>query len=85
MEHLNKFGARLGPLGQLARCFVVRPVAQDHAWQCPQNGFCVIGPYPKAQAHMGQLELHVQGRIAGDDTAHEHVTAATGVLGQGMN
>ena len=34
---------------------------------------------------MGQLELHVQGRIAGDDTAHEHVTAATGVLGQGMN
>ena len=33
---------------------------------------------------MGELDAHVQRRVAGDDAAHQHVAAAAGVFGQGL-
>ena len=67
---------------QLACRLVLRVVAQRHAGQRTQHGFCIIGANANAQTHVRELDAHVQRLVHGGDTAHEHITAAAGVLGQ---
>ena len=85
MQHLDELGLLRAPQRQFPRRSVVGPVTQRHAGQRTQHGLHVIGAHPDAEAHVAELEFQVQCLIARDHAAHQHIAAATGVLGEGMH
>ena len=85
MQHLDHGRLLLQPARQLARGAVLCVVAQRDAGQGAQHGLGVVAAHAQAQAHMGQLDAHVQRLVARDDAAHEHIAAAAGVLGERMD
>ena len=82
VQHLDHFRPTLHPARQGAGTRVVGPVTQVNAGQGAQHGFGVVGTHTQAQAHMGEFDAVMQRLVAGDDAAHQHITAATRVFGE---
>ncbi|GAS34490.1 hypothetical protein NGUA31_03840 [Salmonella enterica] len=76
VQHLRHLGPVDQPLRHLARSHIVRGVPQGHAGQAAQHHLDVIEPNPDAQPHVRELQAQVQGLVARDDGAHEHVATA---------
>jgi hypothetical protein len=60
-------------------------VAQGDAGQAAQYGFAVVGGYAQPQAHVAEFDLEVQGFVDCHDAAHQHIAAAAGVFGEGLD
>ena len=58
------------------------PVAQVDTGQRAQHQFHIVRTHVQPQPHVGELDAHMQRRVAGDDAAHQHVAATAGVFGQ---
>ena len=85
VQHLGDFRARLEPGRDFARSRVVCLETQLHAWQPTHDEESVVRADAHPEAHVGHGEALVQGRVARDQGAHQHVRAARLVLGQRLH
>ena len=84
MQDLGNLGSLNQPPRQCSCCTVVGRIAQCDGGQRPQDDFSIIGRNAEPQAHVGLFDPQMQCFVAGHNTAHQHISPTTGVLGQGV-